>query len=296
MKNKLHIQVTKGFMAGALVFGLLTIPTGAEEQDSANTEVTATAEAQTTADPAADTESAPALVPGDIFYFVKVMVEKIQLALEFDQVEKAKMIAAFAEERISEVKVLIDQGKHELAQEVMQEAVDSQAVALDTVAEQKTADSNTEGEATDETADTSTEEVEGLVHQNIIALTKVLEKLDNPQAKAAIERNIQRSLAHLEKKSAKKLADREAEETENTEEVSTTKSESATVSNSTEPVGNTGGKEPKQDTAAVKANVEAKVETATGLAKGKENGQERSEAAKGNGKGNGQENDKKDKE
>lgn len=64
------------------------------------------------------------------------------------------------------------------------------------------------------------EEVQQILSQNIIALTAAMEKIQNPVAKAALQRNIEKSYAKLEKKLAKieaRLA-KEAEEVEETEE------------------------------------------------------------------------------
>lgn len=46
-------------------------------------------ELQENAEESVDEENMPTLVPGDFFYFLKSFTERIQLALTFDEVEKA---------------------------------------------------------------------------------------------------------------------------------------------------------------------------------------------------------------
>ncbi|HBI04702.1 MAG TPA: hypothetical protein DDY49_11810, partial [Paenibacillaceae bacterium] len=62
---------------------------------------------------------APSLVPGDFFYFVKTMVEKVQLSLTFNDAEKAQKLANFASERIAEARVLIENGDSEGAADLL---------------------------------------------------------------------------------------------------------------------------------------------------------------------------------
>src|SRR5690606_18852157 len=47
----------------------------------------------------------PTLVPGEFFYFVKIMIEKVRLAVTFDEYKEARMLAEFAAERIAEANV-----------------------------------------------------------------------------------------------------------------------------------------------------------------------------------------------
>ncbi len=61
----------------------------------------------------------PSLLPGDFFYFSKILLEKIQLALTIDDVKEAKLIAEYAGERLSEAKALFADGNEEAAVEMM---------------------------------------------------------------------------------------------------------------------------------------------------------------------------------
>ena len=82
----------------------------AESTDEAVTEETPVDE--NTEAPQEEEES-PSLVPGDFFYFVKVMTEKVRLAFTFDDYEEAQLLADFAAERIKEANVLLAEGKTE---------------------------------------------------------------------------------------------------------------------------------------------------------------------------------------
>jgi hypothetical protein len=75
-------------------------------------------------------ENHSSLLPGDFFYFVKKLMENVQLALTFDEVKEAELLAAFTEERIKEAEALLVQGEEELANEVLQKAIEQQELAL----------------------------------------------------------------------------------------------------------------------------------------------------------------------
>ncbi|GAA0323610.1 hypothetical protein GCM10008967_12660 [Bacillus carboniphilus] len=93
----------------------------------------------------------PALVPGDFFYFVKLMTEKIRLAVTFDDYKESKLLAEFAAERIAEANALIAKGEIEEAEELLQEAIAIQEQAGEKLAG-STEDEGTESEeATEET-------------------------------------------------------------------------------------------------------------------------------------------------
>src|SRR3989338_5475929 len=58
---------------------------------------------------------AQGILPGSPLYTLEIFTENIQLALTFNPVQKEFQRLAFASERLSEVKTLIDQGKPDLA-------------------------------------------------------------------------------------------------------------------------------------------------------------------------------------
>ncbi len=207
------------------------------------TEGTETAEEAADTDESAVEEDAeiPSLVPGDLFYFVKIAFEKIQLAFTVDDVKEAKLLAKFSAERLAEAEALFAEGNDDEALETIKKALeylegsegqlseeeteetdsDGQGVVEEdkaTSEEDGTADDdntavedeNAEGEETaDNTDKEGTEEVKQLISQNIIALTAAMEKVKNPTAKAALKKNIEKSYAKLEKKAAKMAAKEE---------------------------------------------------------------------------------------
>jgi hypothetical protein len=162
-------------------------------------------------------EKAPSLIPGDFFYFVKVITEKIRLAVTFDEYEKAQLLADFAAERIQEANALIKEGKTEEAGKLLKEAVATQTLAgeqlPDTTVNVQTTEETSENVATGETVPASedvaaettepTVIVETKLAHNIDALLVVLGKIENEKAKQAILKNIQKSFEKLDKKLSK---------------------------------------------------------------------------------------------
>jgi hypothetical protein len=161
-------------------------------------------------------EEDPTLVPGDFFYFVKLMAEKVRLAFTFNDYKEAKLLAEFAAERISEANVLIADGKTAEAEELLKEAISTQENAEETLAESEEA---TVAEDSVETEVVTSNEVEGeeteveskLAH-NIDSLLVVLGKIENPKAQQAIMKNIQKTFVKLDKKFTK-MEEKEAKST-----------------------------------------------------------------------------------
>ncbi|MCP8616257.1 DUF5667 domain-containing protein [Salirhabdus salicampi] len=139
------------------------------------------------------TES-PGLLPDNFFYFVKVATEKIQLALTFDDVKQAQLLAEFAEKRVAEANALIEKGNTELAAESLAKALESQELALDY-----------SDRATDEkVADSPTSDVkrslEDKITKNTSALLLAMEKVENPKAREALAKNVEKSFERMSKK------------------------------------------------------------------------------------------------
>jgi hypothetical protein len=189
-------------------------------------------EATTTTEAEVEGDSEIDLFPGDFFYFFKVILEKLQVTLTFNDQEKAELLADFAGERIAEAEVLMKEGNEELAFEVLQKAVitiqNSEEFIVASEGEgnvsSKKEDATEEGNQehhpqSDVTTEEDVEqneaevvseegvdlevELEGKISQNIIALKNVIEKIQNPKAKAALERNIAKSLVKFEERLAK---------------------------------------------------------------------------------------------
>jgi hypothetical protein len=158
-------------------------------------------------------QESPSLVPGDFFYFTKILLEKIQLALTFDDTKEARLIAEYAAKRLAEAEVFFAEGDEEAALETMTEAIDYME-KTDNVVEEPPADEPLE-EKTDlidielevidddissAEATKAEDEIVAMVSQNIIALTAAMEKVKNPKAKAALQKNIDKTYAKLAKK------------------------------------------------------------------------------------------------
>ena len=163
-------------------------------------------------------EDVPSLVPGDFFYFTKIALEKIKLALTFNDVKEAELLATYANERLAEAEVLLSEGKENEALETIEKALDhfesTEAIIEDEKESDKTStdeeienntSTNDRAPVEDEnnTEDESLVEVEKMVSQNILSLQAAMEKVKNPVAKAALEKNIKKSYAKLAKKLAK---------------------------------------------------------------------------------------------
>lgn len=173
-------------------------------------------------------DETPNLLPGDLFYFIKIAFEKIQIAFTFDDMEEAKLLATFASERLAEAEALFVEGKDEEALETIEKALEHFETTEEITEEEANSDNMVDEdlensveedaelgdivvEDTEEAkVNEEKEEVQEIVSQNIIALQAAMEKVKNPVAKAALQKNIEKSYAKL----AKKLAKMEQKQTE----------------------------------------------------------------------------------
>jgi hypothetical protein len=161
------------------------------------------------------TLNSPSLLPGDLFYFVKTITEEIQLALTFNDKDKALELADFAKERLAEAQSLAAQGKTDLAKQTIDEALKMQQEAekaAGTAAQEKSTDkaqtgtteesampaSTAKDQATDETNDLKSQ-IQAQFAQNLFALQTAIEKIDNPKAKEVLSENIKKAQEHLTK-------------------------------------------------------------------------------------------------
>ncbi|CAH1202292.1 hypothetical protein PAECIP111891_02121 [Paenibacillus allorhizoplanae] len=76
------------------------------------------------------TETTTSLLPGDFFYFVKTMYENIRLALTVNDVKEARLLAAFAKERLAEANALLAKGKTDEASLTLQKSLEIQQNAI----------------------------------------------------------------------------------------------------------------------------------------------------------------------
>ncbi|OPJ56462.1 DUF5667 domain-containing protein [Alkalithermobacter paradoxus] len=132
--------------------------------------------------------------PGDIFYLFKILTEKIRMALTFDDVQKAKLLIEFTEERIKEAEELFINGDEELAYETLERALKHQDLALEY--SEKIEEKE---EEIQQDIDNQDNTVESRISTNILALTKAMERVKNPKAKQALARNIERATRRMER-------------------------------------------------------------------------------------------------
>ena len=190
----------------------------------------------------------PSVVPGDFFYFAKIAFEKIKLAFTTDDSKEAELLATYASERLAEAAVLYGEGDEAKALEVIQTAleyiessqalVDPEATTEDEINndEQTTNEDevvNTEDETTTPTVDEntadqeSTDGTETMIRNNIVALTAAMAHVGNENAKAQLQKNIDKTYAKIAKKLKKfeekygtiELEDQETEAPTNQEPV-----------------------------------------------------------------------------
>jgi len=168
-------------------------------------------------------EEAPSLLPGSFFYFAKIALEKVKLALTFDDIKDAKLLADYASERMAEAEALFAEGKGEEALEAIEKALEHMENAetivdeeanedlgksisdeedngnLDESAEVETPDeddADREASSDNDTANKETEdEIKEIFAQNIIALQANLAKFserfdENHPSVLAMQKNI----------------------------------------------------------------------------------------------------------
>lgn len=213
----------KGFIVKSTVISMVAFSfgTGSAWADEAESKSTETAETVATTSPINADQEAITVLPGDFFYFVKAVYERIQLAFAQDDVEEAILLAQFAKERLAESAALLKKGEVEKAEELLQNSLAQQQKAIDTAAsvvepaattdtaadsavpQPEDADSEA-AKAEDEAVEPAqADKMKNSLKHNIVALTAALEKVENPQAQQSLLKNITKSFAKLEKKLTK---------------------------------------------------------------------------------------------
>jgi hypothetical protein len=105
-----------------------TTPSSAPVSVSVTHNTASTSQAGTTLNESG-TET-PDNLPGDFFYFVKTIYENIQLALTINDVKEARLLTAFAQERLAEANAFSAQGKTEEAKLSLQKSLETQQSAV----------------------------------------------------------------------------------------------------------------------------------------------------------------------
>lgn len=291
--NKIAKATLAMVLAGSFTFSATrAFAEGGSTQTDQNQTVEVQANTSSTnsnvSEQATEKQKSPSLLPGDFFYFAKIALEKIKLALTFDDAKEAKLLASNASERLAEAEALFATGNQKAAVETIKDALEAMKDAdkfvddqqgttvpkedelkdeTPSTEEQATAEeqgatsekSTTEGQATTQDQEEATkdeqvsdnqatedvpvakedetglENVKSVLSQNIIALTAAMEKVKNPVAKAALQKNIDKSYAKLAKKIDKwenylaKKHEKEAQKKHEQEDATTVENSSADV-------------------------------------------------------------------
>ncbi|MHB8075215.1 DUF5667 domain-containing protein [Desulfosporosinus fructosivorans] len=127
----------------------------------------------------------PGTLPDSPFYWLTTLIEKLQVALTFDPVEKTELLEEQGLERIAEAAALIEQGDIEQAEATLNAFAIKAAEAQEFLAQLAETDSETR---------LKLETALGKTHaNNVITLGGLLEKLP-PQAAQRVALNIVRSM------------------------------------------------------------------------------------------------------
>jgi hypothetical protein len=193
-------------------------------------------------------QEAPSLIPGDFFYFAKIIFEKIQLALTFDQTKEAKLLASNASERLAEAQALYSAGDQQKAVDTLKSALDDINSAQKIVEKEdgqtedfaKSTSSTTEDSSTvkDSSSTKETPELKDVKEQlthNIKELQAALEKGNKSEAaKKALEKNIEKFKAKLAGRNSVAVDDNQSTQTVDS---NTDQSSSDTTSTDTNATG-----------------------------------------------------------
>jgi hypothetical protein len=162
----------------------------------------------------------------------KVAIETIEKALEDMQMADTVVVEQQEKEETEETTVIeenvVNEDQTKVDEDVKEEATETELPKTEAPTSEATTTENqtTEDQTNDEEA---LEEIETLLSQNIIALTAAMEKVQNPVAKAALKKNIEKSYAKLEKKLAKIEARLAKEAIEDEKEIEDVATETTTV-------------------------------------------------------------------
>jgi len=152
MNKKICISIFSLFLAG-LVLGTVSVKAQTEEL------------------------SLPGLTPDSVFYFLERISEGIGTFFTFGDLKKAERYAALAEERIAEVKAVVDKGKPEAAEKALKRYEDQLRKAL-ALAERARIKGESIAEVTEVIAEGS--------NKHVLVLEEVLDKVPE-EAKESIK-------------------------------------------------------------------------------------------------------------
>lgn len=201
--TKLNKVMLNGVLSCVLAMGIGTTAAYADGNDASTT-------TSATTDPVAvqtDSENEQALTwtantPEDLIRALITLAEKIQIVFTVDDTEKAKLLDSLTQAKIEEANGQLESGNTDLAANTLNNAIADQSLAIQVtgVVTPKTDDEANEADSGDkDEADRKAAIAEHIRH-NIEALTNAMNKVQNPTAKAALEKNIQKSLDKLSQK------------------------------------------------------------------------------------------------
>jgi hypothetical protein len=214
VKGLKHLKLTKLLSASVLTFSLAAPLAVSAESDEEATEVVENEESVS-----------ESTLEQNLFSYITTMNDQLKLALSEDQMERASLLVDLSDEAIAEAQELFEQGKVEEATELLTKATealksadeianDDEEEIVDEEVEEADEEEDIEVieldddlteeddvvELDEESSDEENKELETKIGQNVISLTLNLHKVKNPKAKAALERNIERSLERLKAK------------------------------------------------------------------------------------------------
>ncbi|MDQ0255233.1 hypothetical protein J2S74_002615 [Evansella vedderi] len=148
------------------------------------------------------------LVPGNFYYFMKQTMESIQLKLATSEQGRAMLLTQFAQEKMELAYQLIEQEDFEAAEKAIEEglnhygsitgiSVDLEARNDDTQDPLGDIDGDLDDETQQEDLTETDIEDEKTIHQSVLSLLRNIEKINNPTAKEALTRNVERKLSKL---------------------------------------------------------------------------------------------------
>lgn len=132
--------------------------------------------------------TSPVAYPAIYLAFVTQVTQSISIALASNDTDKAKLLVQFGIDNINKANELIAEGNTDAATTLLTSALSQQDLAVD---------------AGSQSGDTTATEVKGAVAGNLEALAHALQHVSNPRAQAALRKNIEKGLEHLQKKIGK---------------------------------------------------------------------------------------------
>jgi len=152
--NKKVINVLS---TAALAFSLSAAPTSVFAQEDESTKDKTSTEGTTTVQMKDDwtlTGEEVTFEYGKLFSFLDTLTQNFKLALEQDDMEKAKLYADYGKKRIEEAKQLLEEGKDEEAAELLEQATK----AMEKAEELSQEEDSEENDETDENSEDTNEE------------------------------------------------------------------------------------------------------------------------------------------